>query len=121
MNISKYAFNSKEQFQTKYKTLFTKNEEGNLIPEFKFAVVEIGYLVQEQATQDEEGNELTPAIYSETYHVDVAWFLKDEFNEEGELLEKDHPNGWRDYSQDIDTEGVHGFSGVSYLDNKFKK
>ena len=46
-----------------------RDEEGNLTE----AVVKLGYLVTTPATYDEEGNELTPAIVSEVYAVDVYW------------------------------------------------
>ena len=46
-------------------------------------------------------------ILSDKYHVDVIWH---------EI--EDHPWGWKTYSCDLDTEGVHSFYGVSYLENK---
>jgi hypothetical protein len=42
------------------------------------------------------------------WHVDALWHNLE-----------DHPYGWKTYSIDIDTEGMHGFMGLSYLDNKF--
>ena len=35
------------------------------------AVVDIGKIVQTDATYDEQGNEITPAIYADGYHYDV--------------------------------------------------
>ena len=29
-----------------------------------------------------------------------------------------HPSGWADAAIDIDSEGMHGFMGVSYQENK---
>jgi hypothetical protein len=46
-----------------------RDEEGNLTEN----VVKLGYLVTTPATYDEEGNELTSAIVSEKYAVDVYW------------------------------------------------
>jgi hypothetical protein len=40
------------------------------------AVVELGNLVVTPAVYDEEGNETTPATYSDKYSVDILW--KDE-------------------------------------------
>ena len=108
INIAKYEFNSKEQFEAKFASLHTEDEEGNLIPKFKFTVISIGHLVLEQGVYDEEGVEITPAVVGDKWHVDALW--KD--------LE-DHPYGWKTYSIDIDSEGMHGFMGLSYLDNKF--
>ena len=38
-----------------------------------------------------------------------------EADEDGEI---DHPYGWKSYSVEIDTEGIHGFLGLSYQDLK---
>ena len=54
-----------------------------------------------------EGNELTPAVHSDKYHIDVLWQGIDS-----------HPYGWATYSIDLDNEGSHSFFGVSYIDNK---
>jgi hypothetical protein len=35
------------------------------------AIVEIGLIALEDATYDEQGNELTPTVYDEGYHYDV--------------------------------------------------
>jgi hypothetical protein len=108
INIGKYEFNSKEQFETKFAALHTEDEEGNLIPNSKFTIVSIGHLVIEEGVYDEEGVEITPPVMGDKWHVDALW--KD--------LE-DHPYGWKTYSIDIDTEGMHGFMGLSYLQYKF--
>ena len=38
-------------------------------------------------------------------------------DEEGNVS-VDHPYGWKSYAIDIDNEGMHGFMGVSYIENK---
>tara|TARA_R110000744_G_scaffold143565_2_gene255535 strand:- start:13763 stop:14059 length:297 start_codon:yes stop_codon:yes gene_type:complete len=43
------------------------------------------------------------------WHVDVCW-------QEGI---QNHPHGWKSYSLNIDTEGVHSFAGLKYLEHKF--
>ena len=59
---------------------------------------------------------------------------KYEFNDEASALSKiaslphatdedgnvtiDHPYGWKSKAIDLDDEGVHGFFGVKYQDNK---
>ena len=108
LNIGKYAFNSKEQFNDKIESLHTINDEGESIPDSKFAVVEIGLLEETAPTFDEDGEELTPSIMGTDYHCDMAWYGLD-----------DHPYGWKSYSVDIDTEGVHSFAGVNYQSHKF--
>lgn len=108
MNIAKYKFNSKEQFNAKFEGLHTQNEDGELIPDFKFAVVELGHIVLAAATFDEDGEELTEVVISEYYHVDAMFHGQE-----------DHPYGWKSYNENLEGEGMHGFAGVSYLDNKF--
>ena len=107
-NIDKYEFLSKEQFETKFKALHTEDEEGNLIPKFKFTVIQIGHLKIEDGVYDEDGEVITPAVTDDKWHVDALW----------QDLE-DHPDGWGDFNIDLDTEGMHGFVGISYLENKF--
>ena len=119
MIVGKYEFNSREQFLDKYDKLHTSDKEGNKVPKFKFAKVELGHITLQKEELDEDGEVISEAVLSECWCVDMAWFLEDEFNEEGELISKDHPYGWKSYSVDIETEGVHGIAGVSYLDNKF--
>jgi len=99
MNIGKYAFNDKKQFDSKVESI---NED------IKFAVVEIGLLEETAPTYNEDGEELTPSIMGTDYHCDMAWYGLD-----------DHPYGWKSYSVDIDTEGVHSFAGVNYQSHKF--
>jgi len=108
MKIAKYAFNSKEQFNSKFEALHTKDKEGILIPDFKFAIVELGNIILEEATFDKEGEELTEIVISERYHVDAMWHEQE-----------DHPYGWKSYNQDLDTEGIHVFAGINYLKHKF--
>jgi hypothetical protein len=47
----------------------------------------------------------------------VLWKDLEEVDEEGNVS-IDHPYGWKSYAIDIDNEGMHGFMGVSYLENK---
>ena len=104
MKVSKYEFNSKEQADSKIEGLGV-DEEG--FPTHKHTVVRLGHIVTSPATYDEDGNELTPAIHSDKYHVDVLWQDLDS-----------HPYGWATYSVNLDSEGVHSFLGVEYLKNK---
>jgi len=117
--IAKYEFTSEAQFQSKWNALHELDEEGNLIPKFRFAKVELGNIVLTDGTYDEDGVELTAPILSDKYHVDMVWFLEDSFDADGSIESKDHPYGWKSYSVDLDSEGLHSISGVSYLNNKF--
>ena len=46
-----------------------RDEEGNLTQ----SVVKLGFIVKTAGTYDEEGNELTAPVLSDTYSVDVMW------------------------------------------------
>ena len=46
-------------------------------------------------------------VFSDKYHVDVIWYDIES-----------HPYGWKTYSCDLDSEGMHKFSGIPYLENK---
>ena len=68
-----------------------RDEEGNLSD----SVVKLGYLVKTPATYDGD-IELTPAIVSEKYAVDVYW--------------KDRPNqDWQQYLVWTTPMGIHSF------------
>jgi hypothetical protein len=107
-NIAKYEFNSKEQFEAKFAALHDEDNDGNLIPKFRFSIIKLGHRVLVEGTYNEEGEIITPAVMSDTYHVDALWRDLD-----------DHPYGWKSYSIDINSEGLHRFSGLSYLEHKF--
>ena len=66
----KYQFGSKSAATTKLNALGL-DEEGN--PTHKHAIVHLGNIVVTPATFDEEGNILTEAVLSDTYHNDVLW------------------------------------------------
>ena len=67
----KYQFGSKGAATTKINQL-SVDEEGNEI-EHNHAIVRLGYIPIVKGTYDEEGNELTPPVLSDDYHVDVLW------------------------------------------------
>ena len=77
MKLRKYAFTPSQWATAKAKIELT-NEEGEAYydPSKVVAVVELGNLVVTPAVYDEEGNETTPATYSDKYSVDILW--KDE-------------------------------------------
>ena len=47
------------------------DEEGN--PTHNHAIVHLGHIVTTPATYDDDGNELTAAVLSDNYSVDVLW------------------------------------------------
>lgn len=119
MKIGKYEFNSKQQFEEKVLALgVSTDEEGNEYPTHKHIFVELGNLILEPAIYSEEGEEVTPAVLSDKYHVDAAWDLEDSYDEEGELVKAKHPHGWASYSVELTSNGSHSFYGIDYLANK---
>jgi hypothetical protein len=73
MNIFKLSYTDKDQAVADLvaKNILVPQEEGYSYGEGVQAVVEIGLIVLEYPTFDEEGNELTPAVYADGYHYDV--------------------------------------------------
>jgi len=106
--IGKYEFNSLEQAESKINALPSiVDEDGNNHPAHKHTIVKIGFITIQDGTYDEEGNVLTEPVLNDKYSVDVLWKDLDS-----------HPYGWSSYSIDLDSEGVHGFMGASYIENK---
>ena len=66
----KYQFGSKGAATTKINALGV-DEDGN--PTHNHAIVRLGYIVVTEGTYDEDGNELTPPVLSDDYHIDMLW------------------------------------------------
>ena len=66
----KYQFGSKGAATTKINQLGV-DEEGN--PTHSHAIVHLGNIVVTPAEIDAEGNIITEAVLSDTYHIDVLW------------------------------------------------
>lgn len=66
----KYSFGSKGAATTKINQLGV-DEEGN--PTHNHAIVHLGNIVVTPAEVDAEGNIITEAVLSDTYHIDVLW------------------------------------------------
>ena len=66
----KYSFGSKGAATTKINALGV-DEEGN--PTHSHAIVHLGNIVVTPAEIDAEGNIITEAVLSDTYHIDVLW------------------------------------------------
>ena len=112
--IGKYAFNSKEQAQDKIEDLGTSTDYyGNTYPTHKHTVVELGLEVISEPVFDGE-DVIEEGVFGTDYLVDVLWHDL-EVEEDGGV---DHPYGWKTYSVDIDTEGIHSFLGLNYQDLK---
>lgn len=108
------------------------DEEGNTYPTHSHSIVKLGYLVQVPATFDEEGNELTPAVLSDKYSVDVLWNeseitqvdVEAVLDEEGNIVTPAEtsiafPYGWASKEVEYDESwvsqnGAHTFFGWSF-------
>ena len=66
----KYQFGSKGAATTKINQLGL-DEDSN--PTHSHAIVHLGHLVETEGTYDEEGEVITEAVLSSTYHIDVLW------------------------------------------------
>ena len=66
----KYEFGSKGSATTKINALGV-DEDGN--PTHNHSIVRLGNIVLENGTYDEDGEEITPPVLSDDYHVDVLW------------------------------------------------
>lgn len=118
--IAKYEFLDEAQAESKIEALgVATDEDGNTYPTHKHSIVKLGNIVLTQGTYDEEGNEITPPVLSDKYHIDVLWDLSDSYDDEGNVVYADHPYGWKTYSVDLDNNGVHSFMGLDYLKYKF--
>ena len=111
IKIAKYEFDSKEQAESKIKSLGTaQDENGNEYPTHKHTIVQLGNIVLSQGEYDEDGNETVAPILSTDWHVDVLWSNL-EADADGTYS---HPYGWAGKAVNIDGNGVHAFFGLDY-------
>jgi len=116
--IGKYEFDDSVQADSKINALGTRTTElGDVVPSHNHVIVRLGYIVLEQGEYNESGEQTKAPVLSEKYHVDVLWKDLEETDEDGNVT-VDHPYGWKSYALDLDSEGMHGFMGVSYQENK---
>jgi len=66
----KYEMATQEEVDEKI-ALLGVSEEG--YPTHGHTIVNLGHIVFEQGVYDEEGNEVTPPVVSDKFHVDVLW------------------------------------------------
>jgi hypothetical protein len=66
----KYSFTNEAAFDAAIAAL-PHDEEGN--PTHSHSIVRLGNIVITPGTYDEEGNEITAPVLSDSYHVDVLW------------------------------------------------
>jgi|VirMetMinimDraft_7_1064189.scaffolds.fasta_scaffold51749_4 hypothetical protein len=120
MKIGKYQFENKAEALGKIESLgIFIDEEGNKLATHSHSIVKLGNIVLEKGEYNEAGDEIKSPVFSEKYHLDVMWDLKDTVDENGNIVKADHPDGWKQKAIEIQDEGVHSFFGVKYQENKF--
>jgi len=111
IHYKKYIFNSKEQAESYITNLGVfAGENGVTYPLHRHTIVKLGFLPIENAVYDEEGNEISPTIYSDKYSVDVLWKGLEE-DDEGNVI---FPSGWDEYLLTGRSEYLHNFYGYTY-------
>ena len=86
MTYKRYNFNDQEQAESKIDAFYDTNEEGDKVLTQKAHFIKLGKFVETPAELDEDFNEVTPAVMTDGYAVDVLW----------EELEES-PYGWLTY------------------------
>jgi len=104
MKLRKYSF-STSQWATAKAKIQTTDDEGNASWDSSkvVAVVELGNLVTIPAVYDEEGNETTPATYSDKYSVDILW------------VDEPLKTSFASYEVWCAPMGVHSMGGVAVI------
>ena len=106
--VGKYEFDSLEQANS-----MIAGVENSTYHTF----VKLGHIILQDGEYDEEGEQTVAPVLSDKFSVDVLWY-KLQVN----------PEGWAEFSIDIkdegvnnfSKEGVHGFVGISYQENKIQ-
>ena len=104
-NIYKLQYSSKATAINALKTRGVLTQEGEYLTPYKeevdgeiiehkertHAVVHLGNIVLTPATYDESGNELTPAVLSDKWHLDVMTDLELDFGSNLVVIEEGGP------------------------------
>lgn len=107
----KYTFASKQEAEQHITNLgYFEGEAGIMYPLHRHTIVKLGHLPIEDAIYDEDGNEISPTIYSDKYSVDVLWKELEE-DENGDVI---FPNGWVEKELSGLDSYKHNFYGYTY-------
>jgi hypothetical protein len=103
MNIYKLKYTDKETAIADLlaKGVYIETEDGLVYGQGVQAVVEIGLIVLENGTYDEEGNVITEPIYADGYHYDVMSIDKIDFGS-AEIFPKNCCHSFAGYEQNAD-------------------
>ena len=106
MKYIRYVFDDEAQAKSKIESFHTVDADGSKTRTVNASFIEIGKFVLSDAILDENDVEVTPAVLSEGWSVDVLWndlsdvYAEVEDGEESELVlvsEAVSPEGWSDY------------------------
>ena len=78
MKLYKYEFISERAFNTQLNKLKQEvepqvDEQPYVVFDGVKALIKLGFIQLEPATFDSDGNELTPAVLTDKYCVDIVW------------------------------------------------
>ena len=96
-HFRKYEFGSKSAATTKINAL---GVDSDGLATHDHSIARLGHIVTTPATFDSNGNELTAAVHSSSYHVDVLWDGEPDSSWDAQLV-------W------IANLGVHSFGSSS--------
>ena len=107
MNIAKLKYADKETAIADLiaKGVYVETEEGLIYGEGIQAIVEIGLIVLENGTYDEDGNEITAPIYADGYHYDVMSIQEIDFGS-AEIFPKNCCHSFAGYPQNAEGDVV---------------
>tara|TARA_R110000796_G_scaffold13560_1_gene43740 strand:+ start:2513 stop:2851 length:339 start_codon:yes stop_codon:yes gene_type:complete len=100
MKYIRYVFDDEAQAKSKIESFHTVDADGSKTRTVNASFIEIGKFVLSDAILDENDVEVTPAVLSEGWSVDVLWNdLSDTFDEEtGDVVTAAlSPEGWLGY------------------------
>jgi hypothetical protein len=88
MNIYKLKYQNKEQALSDLisKEVYIETDEGLIFGEGIHAIVDIGLIILEDGTYDENGNQITPPIYIDGYHYDVMCVQEIDFGDKSIIV-----------------------------------
>lgn len=107
MNVYKLRYKNKETAIADLiaKRVYFETEEGLYYEEGVQAIVEIGLIVLENGTYDEDGNEITAPIYADGYHYDIMSIQEIDFGS-AEIFPKNCCHSFAGYSQNAEGDVV---------------
>tara|TARA_R110000822_G_scaffold207031_1_gene343200 strand:+ start:193 stop:489 length:297 start_codon:yes stop_codon:yes gene_type:complete len=86
MIYKRYQFNDKQQAEEKVSAFIEVNEQGEEVQTIKASFIWLDKFEKVNGTYNEQGEEITAPIFTDSYSLDVVW----------DDLDKS-PYGWKSY------------------------